>query len=280
MRDRDEPSSGPPPWVVQSPLGGVEPPPSPVPATPDVVDRQLPHGGMNNGTTPAGSGLREQRPAAGTGTPRLPVREPDGGAVRWRGGLPRTGGAAPRGPRDTGPVTAHQAAVRARAVQLATMFALDYLSWDEDEPYRRSSVVEGYVGGQVDGRLGWDGLGRQRAEVAVAGVVEVRGGYLSIDFQVRVTPYTRIGGQRPVTQAMRPIVGRLSSAPATAALRWCCGPAQWVHLRVPIRIAADGSMVVDPAVADPPTVELAVMRPRAASAALDEDEVANNPVGR
>jgi hypothetical protein len=55
------------------------------------------------------------------------------------------------------------------------MFALDYLSFDEDDPHRRHQVVQRHLPDEISGRLGLDGLGRQLADVAVPGVTDVVG---------------------------------------------------------------------------------------------------------
>ncbi|HXV93009.1 MAG TPA: hypothetical protein VD813_06910, partial [Pseudonocardia sp.] len=51
----------------------------------------------------------------------------------------------------------------AEAAALAGAFAVDYLSWDQDDPDRRGRVLADYLPepGSDPARLGWSGRGRQ-----------------------------------------------------------------------------------------------------------------------
>jgi len=165
----------------------------------------------------------------------------------------------PRGGIAAGPANGvlHRVPPRGEATQLAVMFALDYLSFDEDDPQRRHQVVQRYLPDEVSGRLGWDGLGRQLADVAVPGAIDVVGACVWFDLQVRVTPYHRIGGQlAPPLRPQGPSPARAASAPAPMGLRWAPAAARWVRLWVPVRRGAGGALVVDPAVAVPETRQL------------------------
>ena len=155
------------------------------------------------------------------------------------------------------------------------MFALDYLSFDEDDPHRRHQVVQRYLPDEVSGRLGWDGLGRQLADVAVPGAIDVVDACVWFDLQVRVTPYRRIGGQlAPPLRPQGPPPARAASAPAPMALRWAPAAARWVRLWVPVRRSVAGALVVDPAVAAPETRELPLpdgVTPRSEGGYQDDD---------
>ncbi len=89
----------------------------------------------------------------------------------------------------------------ADASALAAAFAVDVLSWDEDDPDRRDGVLRRYLGGGALPRVAaWSGRGRQRAEFALPGAVRAAGpGRLLVDVRVRVTPYAPTGARRSAT---------------------------------------------------------------------------------
>ncbi len=144
----------------------------------------------------------------------------------------------------------------AAGVQVATMFALDYLSYDEDDPAQRWRALTSYLPPGADGGLGWDGHGRQRAEIAVAGTTTVVDDLLRVDMRVRVVPYLRADGHPrhrqpyPASSITPRAQGRQpSSAPAPVALGWwVAAPAIWVQLWVPVRQdrRVPGGVVIDP----------------------------------
>lgn len=137
------------------------------------------------------------------------------------------------------------------AAQLAITFSLDYLSWDEDRPTRRSEVLRMYLPEGADTTLGWSGRGRQRAEFACAGLMESDGFCLWIDVRVRVTPYEPLratapaGDEGPRPDFPLPEGAIWSSAPAPDAPGWGAGPAVWMRLTVPVRRHDSGRLVVD-----------------------------------
>ncbi|GAA4875170.1 hypothetical protein GCM10023403_47450 [Pseudonocardia benzenivorans] len=135
----------------------------------------------------------------------------------------------------------------AEAAQLATTFAMDYLSWDEDRPTRRAEVLRRYLPESADTTLGWSGQGRQRADFACAGQVVADGFVLWIDVRVRVTPYERTEPRSaPATpNDVLPDGGRWSAAPAPTAPGWRDCAAVWMRLTVPIRRHDCGDLVVD-----------------------------------
>ena len=137
----------------------------------------------------------------------------------------------------------------AEASALAGAFAVDYLSWDEDDPERRGRVLAGYLPdpGSDPARLGWSGTGRQRADFALPGRVRPDGeGRVLVDVRVRVTPYRPVGEHGPDRgPAGDPEPGgEPAAAPAPTSRGWRGLPAHWVRLSVPVA-AERGRLVVD-----------------------------------
>jgi hypothetical protein len=135
----------------------------------------------------------------------------------------------------------------AEAAALAAAFAADYLSWDEDDPDLRAHVLGEYLAARRPVLLGWSGQGRQRADFAVPGVVRPDGdGRVIVDVRVRVTPYRRVPGGRPLPpddpEDDGPTVP--AAAPAPAARGWRGLPGRWVRLSVAV-LAAGDRLVVD-----------------------------------
>lgn len=158
---------------------------------------------------------------------------------------------APRNGRARTTVDRPLAALRpvdpAEAVQLATCFALDYLSWDESLPTRRSEALRHYLPDRGDSTLGWSGEGRQRADFACAGQTMTDGHWLSVDVRVRVTPYEKTEEPASGEQAQfrLPEGGRWAAAPAPEAAGWVARPSVWMRLAIPIRRHDSGELVVD-----------------------------------
>jgi len=133
----------------------------------------------------------------------------------------------------------------AEAAALAGAFAVDYLSWDEEDPSRRGRVLHDYLavpGGDL-ARIGWDGEGRQRADFALPGRVRSDGdGRVLVDVRVRVTPYRAVGEHevRPAGRdADQAQMGVPAVAPAPTGRGWRSLPARWVRLSVPVVWEAD-----------------------------------------
>lgn len=153
------------------------------------------------------------------------------------------------------------------AAALAGAFAADYLSWDEDDPARRGGALADHLAAPVGdpARLGWDGRGRQRAEVVLPGLVRADGDdRVLVDVRVRVTPFRQVDGVRDGadgdgSSADRPddrpadVLGVPAAAPAPAGRGWRGCASYWVRLSVPV-MREDGRLVVDAAeeAADPP----------------------------
>ena len=133
------------------------------------------------------------------------------------------------------------------AVQLATCFALDYLSWDEDLPTRRAEALRHYLPSHVDSTLGWSGTGRQRTDFAAPGQTMREAHWISVDVRVRVTPYERVDDHEPTSgPATEPPSGaRWSAAPAPESEGWRSCPSFWVRLAIPVRRHDSGELVVD-----------------------------------
>lgn len=145
----------------------------------------------------------------------------------------------------------HERAVEdGEAIALAWAFALDLESWDEEHPERRTAVLARYLPGVHTATLGWDGLGRQRAETAVCGLVtRIDDTHVSVDVRVRVTPYVRV---QQVVWPLHPPPehvpdGRAvpAAAPSPVAPGWAACDSEWKRLRIPIMRNRDGGLAVD-----------------------------------
>ena len=172
----------------------------------------------------------------------------------WGGPLtsgdPRVNGDPPTDPRGFPPVPAFApiAPHPAEAAALAGAFAVDYLSWDEDDPERRGRVLVDYLPtpGRDPARLGWTGKGRQRAEFALPGLVRADGdGRVLVDVRVRVTPYAAVGTHRTIPEPTDAgVPGALASAPAPTGRGWRSLASTWIRLSVPVTFDG-GRMVID-----------------------------------
>jgi len=180
----------------------------------------------------------------GPGTPTGPWGGP------LTSGDPRVNGDPPTDPRGFPPVPAFApiAPHPAEAAALAGAFAVDYLSWDEDDPERRGRVLVDYLPtpGRDPARLGWSGKGRQRAEFALPGLVRSDGdGRVLVDVRVRVTPYAAVGTHRTIPEPTDANVpGALAAAPAPTGRGWRSLASTWIRLSVPVTFDG-GRMVID-----------------------------------
>lgn len=137
----------------------------------------------------------------------------------------------------------------AEAAALAGAFAVDYLSWDEDDPARRGRVLRDYLPtpGRDPARLGWSGSGRQRAEFALPGLVRPDGeGRVLVDVRVRVTPYRAVGehGPDPAPEPGPAVAGVPAVAPAPTGRGWRGCASYWIRISVPVTVQG-GRLVVD-----------------------------------
>lgn len=121
----------------------------------------------------------------------------------------------------------------------AAAFACDYLSWDQDDPVRRGTALAGHAGPGYDERAlamcGWSGRGRQRADLALPGRIQMIGHErVVVHVRVRVTSYVACAtGADPVPRrsAEQPFP---SSAPAVCAPGWRSTGSSWYELLVPL----------------------------------------------
>jgi hypothetical protein len=162
-------------------------------------------------------------------------------AGRWAT-QPRPGSGAAGSPAQTEPHPAEAAA-------LAGAFAVDYLSWDQDDPDRRGRVLTDYlaVPGADPARLGWSGQGRQRAEFALPGLVRPDGdGRVLVDVRVRVTPYRSVGDHAPdpAAEPEPDVAGVPAVAPAPTGRGWRSLASSWIRISVPVALES-GRLVVD-----------------------------------
>ncbi|MDX2969662.1 conjugal transfer protein [Kribbella solani] len=99
----------------------------------------------------------------------------------------------------------------ARAV--ATRYAVSYLTWDENTPDARPAQVGLDLAAGLDARAGWNGRGKQTADVAYPGQITVdpNGLTASVDVRVRVHSFTRQGNNG-----------------------WASGPVSWQRVSVPV----------------------------------------------
>jgi len=186
---------------------------------------------------------------------------PPGGPATWAPPALHTGAEPPTDPRGfpAVPLPAPRAAWRpsptpspdpAEAAALAGAFAVDYLSWDEEDPARRGRVLHDYlaVPGSDPARIGWSGEGRQRADFALPGRVRADGdGRVLVDVRVRVTPYRAVGEHEAAPAGRdrdQAPVGVPAVAPAPTGRGWRSLPSCWVRLSVPV-VWEGGRLAVD-----------------------------------
>jgi hypothetical protein len=159
-------------------------------------------------------------------------------------------GDPPTDPYGFPPVPAFAPAVLdpAEAAALAGAFAVDYLSWNEDDPERRGRVLVDYLStpGRDPARLGWPGQGRQRAEFALPGLVRPDGdSRVLVDVRVRVTPYREVGEHgADADPADAQVTGASATAPAPTGRGWRSLASAWIRLSVPVTLDG-GRLVVD-----------------------------------
>jgi hypothetical protein len=112
------------------------------------------------------------------------------------------------------------------ASAVATRYAISYLTWDEGNPDARPAQIGLDLAAGLDSRAGWNGRGKQTADVAYPGEVKADSNGITavVDVRVRVYTFTRQGRS------------------------WAAGPITWERISVPV--ARTASRVV---VSGPPT---------------------------
>ncbi|WP_232668620.1 hypothetical protein [Pseudonocardia sp. TRM90224] len=144
----------------------------------------------------------------------------------------------------------HEAPVSdADAAALASAFAADMMSWSEDDPQRRAAVLARYRPDLTLGTLGWNGVGRQRAEIVIVGSCRrTTDANVAVDLRIRVVPYRRIAAFRPAPPPTHTVVcpGAIpAAAPPPTALGWEALDSEWVRLSVPVTRNRDGHIAID-----------------------------------
>lgn len=146
------------------------------------------------------------------------------------------------------------------AAQLATCFAIDYLSWDATNPGRRAAALTQYsptFAGRSGSQVGWSGHGRQRASFAVAGATQPDAhdpALVWIDVRALITRYEPTSPETPRSSTVPPSTGQLpaeigthpSSSPAPDVSGWRALDGEWVHISVPITHDESGQPHINP----------------------------------
>lgn len=135
----------------------------------------------------------------------------------------------------------------------AACFAVDYMSFDECDPRRRGRALAKYVPQTDPGllmKVGWAGLGRQRAVCPLYGAVQWNGGCrMDVDVRLRLIPYRRIDIQsgletnRPddesVAGATGLHVGSVTSVPHSRTIGWEECQGRWVRMAITVVCAGE-----------------------------------------
>ena len=139
----------------------------------------------------------------------------------------------------------------------AACFAVDYMSFDECDPCRRGQALTKYIPRiepEVLMRVGWAGVGRQRATCPLYGAVQQNGDdRMTVDVRLRLIPYRRIEherglagsihGDETVTVASNLQSGSVASVPRTRAAGWEECQGKWVRVAITV-VCVDGQLAV------------------------------------
>jgi hypothetical protein len=139
------------------------------------------------------------------------------------------------------------------AVQLATCYAIDHLSWDASNPGRRAAALARYLPTRTQPG-GWSGRGRQRASFAVAGTThpdDQDPTVVWIDVRVLITCYEPDPDTNPRPSSIPGVApgelaSEISSAPTPDAPGWRALDSDWVHIVVPLTRNETGQPRVRP----------------------------------
>jgi hypothetical protein len=151
------------------------------------------------------------------------------------------------------PLASWQPVSLTEACGYAVRFAADYLSWDELEPARRSAALRTYFADPSTTAAGWNGRGRQRADLVTAGrtVALADGRGVVVEVTARIVGYEPVDVHPeqlwtpPVGEATPPLAFAPASAPAPSVAGWEPGAAWWVRIAPPVRRDRDGRLVID-----------------------------------
>jgi hypothetical protein len=110
----------------------------------------------------------------------------------------------------------------ARAV--ATRYSVAYLTWDENNADARPAQIGLDLAAGLDSRAGWNGRGKQTADIAYPGEVKADGNGITavVDVRVRVHTFTKRGKS------------------------WAAGPIAWERVSVPVARTAARVVVSGP----------------------------------
>jgi hypothetical protein len=112
----------------------------------------------------------------------------------------------------------------AEAGAVATRYAMAYLTWDENNPQARPAQLSLDLASGLDSSAGWNGRGKQTADVAYPGEVKAdsNGVTAVVDVRVRVYTFTKRGKD------------------------WASGPIAWQRISVPVARTAARVVVSGP----------------------------------
>lgn len=138
------------------------------------------------------------------------------------------------------------------ARSVAARFAADFLSWDEDAPQRHYQVLAAYFSNPAAAVLGWNGRGRQHADLVIPGVVtRLSPQQVVVEITVRVVLHERTI-DRPRPTAIRaeltdPPPGlEWAAAGAAGNESWRATATAWTTLHVPVGRSANGELKIQP----------------------------------
>jgi hypothetical protein len=127
----------------------------------------------------------------------------------------------------------------------ATVAAVDYASWDEnDKPARQTALTRMAAPGiSLDG---WGGAGRQWADSpAVIGLVRTDAGQAVVTVRLRLVPFVldaTAGAPAPAPASVSDAGANVAAAPVLQSRGWTAKAARWMNLAVPV--ASQGDRIV------------------------------------
>lgn len=214
------------------PVEDSDPPVASQPASAPVAAPQPAQHGSNDLTTTPRPG---QEAGPSTQLSRLPIDAPQRPApLLVRGSRPQAW------PVER-PFESYEPIDTDEAKTLAARFAADWFSWDEEDPHRRAEVLREYLSDPGAATLGWDGTGRQRAELVLPGrTLHLEDGRVVVEVTVRVATYERAYPSPPhdlaaaAQNSAPPRSLGPSSAPDAGDPAWRLACSYWSSLAPPI----------------------------------------------